>query len=464
MRSIERNLNLYAYLAVKLIDDDLYPHIQNLGRPIPLHEVRKNWEISFKEYRAGKGVKRIGMYLHIPFCTHKCRYCFCDSFVPPGRKMVPLYLAILKKELAYFSDAFSGVELTSLYFGGGTPSILKESELDDLFRSIYAQYALASDAQIIFEATPATLTKEKISLLVRHGVNRLTIGAQTLDEKVMRDVERQGSNRNFKRAFTCAKEAGIPFVNVDLMVGLEGQTLDSFINDMKVVVGLGADMVHINAFKPLSHTPFSREGRKSSADARRCRDIMIHMGKEYLAQHLYADTLHDEMAKSAYARNLQEADLRRQNSSLLGIGYGAQSHVFGHLWYQHPKSINCQPLDLTKIPPCVGIRSNGKREMVKYVVNNLRSGFSKSSFRKIFGVDVEDVFKKELKELEALGKATLTNNEVKTSLQNYKEYITLAKHLYPKDMIREIMEEKGEKFRPHKDYRRELEIYFPETD
>lgn len=461
---ITDNLNFYAYLSLKLIGDDLYPHATQRGCTIRLSTIKKKWELAAAEFESGRGSDKFGLYVHFPYCYPKCFFCYCDSIACADRGEISAYVGLLKKELDYFADAFEGSELTSLYFGGGTPAILSPRDLDDLFSAVYARYGFSVKAPVIFEGTAATLTEEKVKVLVDRGVSRLTIGVQTMDERVMRAYNRTRQNRDFVRVFERTKKLGIPFINIDLIAGLERQSTASFMKDVKLLVDIGADMVHINAFNPLAHTPFSRAGKKMSAGAMKNRDLMVVKGREYLAQHGYSPTLHDEMAKSGDAINTQEADLRQKNASILGIGYGADSHAFGHLWYSHQLCTSAAPFDTKKIPPSMGVKSSRKDEMVHFMVRNLRSGFRRSSFRAIAGKDVEDVFGRQLRELEAMGKVELTSDRVNTSIRNYKEFVMLSKHFYGAGAIRDIRKSIDDMFDPDEDYIRQLDTYFSETD
>ncbi|MFH1434346.1 MAG: radical SAM protein [Pseudomonadota bacterium] len=462
--SIADNLNFYAYLSLKLIGDDLYPHAYQRGRTIRLSTIKKKWELAAAEFESGKGSDKLGFYVHFPYCDTKCFFCYCDSVACDDPDEICAYVGLLKKELDCFADAFEGTRMTSLYFGGGTPALLGPRGLDDLFRAVYARYRFSVMAPVIFEGTAATLTEETVKVLVDRKVTRLTIGLQTLDERVMRAYNRGRQNRDFVRVFERTKTLGIPFVNIDLIAGLEGQSVASFMKDVKLVVDIGADMVHVNAFSPLAHTPFSRAGKKMSAGAMKNRDLMVVKGREYLAARGYSPTLHDEMAKSDDAVNTQEADLRQKNSSMLGIGYGAESHAFGHLWYRHPRCIPAAPFDTAKIPPSTGVKSSAKDELVHFMVRNLRSGFRRSTFRAIAGKDVLQVFGGQLKELEAMGRVEITRERVNTSMRNYKEFVMLSKHFYSAAAIRDICKSLDDAFDPDEDYSGKLDTYFSAMD
>ncbi|MDD3087795.1 MAG: radical SAM protein [Candidatus Omnitrophica bacterium] len=460
MELTAERLNLYRFLTLKLADDDLYPHYR-YGENFTLDEIKFFWRRTVKMILDKKAPKKLGLYIHIPFCHQKCNYCMCDSYVPFSYGQVSEYLALLKKEIGYFSDLFKDVSFTSIYFGGGSPSFLRPVDLDNFLRFIYGSFSFSHDCQVIFEGTPTDLNEEYIDLLMRHGVNRFTIGVQSLDSKVIRNIKRPQTREKFVRIFKYLRKLGAPWINVDLIAGLEGQTKESFVSDVKLMLDLGVDMVHASGFSPLPHTPFSRQGKKFTLENERLRDEMMEAFEEITKNNTGANALEDGAGYKDGAENLQETDLRKENSSLLGIGYSAQSHAFAQAWYEHPCLTHLKKRPTyNKLPLFRGVRSSLKEEMIKFIYNNLQSGFSRRLFRSLFGMDATKVFKREFLLLSKLGKVNIKGDRI--IFQVGPEHLIYSKIFYSKKRLRDILKIHGHSYRENKDYRKELERFYPE--
>lgn len=459
----QEKVNLYRFLSTKLVDDDLYPHC-SYGEKFSLEQVRNFWQRTVKSIASKQAPQKLGLYLHFPFCSHKCNYCFCDSYVPQSYKEVSAYINLIKREMDLFKDIFRSVSFTSVYFGGGSPSYLKPFDLDSIFKYIRGAFRLTPDCQIIFEGTPTDLNKANLDLIAKHGVKRLTIGVQSLNPKVVKLIRRPQTKEKFIRVFKYARQAGIPYINVDLIVGLQGQTVQSFVNDLKLVIKLGADVIHVNGFAPLAHTPFIREGNQISVYQRKNREKMFALAHEIM--HEYAKDVWGEegAALSEAAVNAQERDVRRENSSLLGIGYSAQSHALGQVWYEHPHLIlmDKRP-SFKKLPVFFGVRGSLDEEMRKFMFNNIQRGFSRKFFSDLFKKDALEAFKDEFEELISMNMIKLDGDNVVSCIGPRKEFLALSKLFYSGKRIEAILRVHKKDYCKIRDYKKELDILYADA-
>jgi oxygen-independent coproporphyrinogen-3 oxidase len=174
------------------------------------------------------------LYLHIPFCEKKCFYCsFVVSVGQGGRS--GSYLAALARE----AEGYRGAGVASVYVGGGTPSCLSGEEIRALFRDVVGCFAVRPGAEITFEANPENLSEEKLEALRMGGVNRLSLGAQTFDEKYLRELGRNHNAGTIRKAYQLAVRAGFENINLDLMFGFPEQERTQLINDIHDLTGLG---------------------------------------------------------------------------------------------------------------------------------------------------------------------------------------------------------------------------------
>ncbi len=181
------------------------------------------------------------LYLHIPFCLSKCRYCDFAS-APTDGETRAAYLAALRREIL----ALPKGELDTLYFGGGTPSILSERELASLTEAVARRFCLANDPEISLETNPKTATRDKLRAYRDLGVSRLSIGMQSMIPRELRALGRAHSREDFLRTYEDARAVGFRSVSVDLMYGIPEQTPASLSETLDALLALSPD--HVSAY------------------------------------------------------------------------------------------------------------------------------------------------------------------------------------------------------------------------
>jgi len=170
-------------------------------------------------------MKKLSLYIHIPFChKKKCNYCdfisFCDK-----EKSIETYVKTLLKEIEIRAKSLEkDCEIATIFVGGGTPSVLSTLQMGDILSKIKSVFCVQKDAEITVEANPDTITEEKLVSYLSFGVNRLSIGGQSLNDKVLKIIGRQHTASQLKKAIFLAKKVGFKNINVDMMIGLPTQT------------------------------------------------------------------------------------------------------------------------------------------------------------------------------------------------------------------------------------------------
>ena len=176
-------------------------------------------------------------YIHIPFCLSKCRYCSFVSFDTLAKKTG--YLYSLLKEIDYY---YQGETLKTLYFGGGTPSLMTVDELNKILK----KFNYDESTEITIEVNPDSVDKEYLKGLKEIGFNRLSIGSQTFDDKLLTDIGRRHNAQQIFDTIESARQAGFENISVDLIYGLPNQTLDMLKNDLEIVKTL--DITHVSLY------------------------------------------------------------------------------------------------------------------------------------------------------------------------------------------------------------------------
>ena len=185
-----------------------------------------------------------GIYIHIPFCKQRCRYCSFFSSTKEGKKRE--YINALCKELQTRKDYIDNSNVESIYIGGGTPSTLQQEDFEKLFNTIYNNYNIKEGAEITLEANPDDLSIDYLAMLRSLPFNRLSMGVQSFNDNLLKTLGRRHDANRAIEAFRNARTAGFDNISIDLMFALPGSTADSWSNDLETAIRLQPE--HISAY------------------------------------------------------------------------------------------------------------------------------------------------------------------------------------------------------------------------
>ncbi len=185
-----------------------------------------------------------GIYIHIPFCNSKCAYCGFYSL--PSLKLKERFLEALKAEIVTRKDYLQGDAVTTIYFGGGTPSLLSLKEIGELLHLINAHYPVAPNAEITLEANPDTLSLEYLEGLRQLGVNRLSIGIQSFFDNDLKYLSRRHDSHHAQQCLDWAKQAGFENISIDLIYGLPSSNTEQWNNNLDIFFAYG--LPHLSAY------------------------------------------------------------------------------------------------------------------------------------------------------------------------------------------------------------------------
>ncbi len=274
------------------------------------------------------------LYIHIQFCVKKCDYCDFLSFPCGDEKIRDNYINAMLCELDYYGQNYDEFnDLTSIFIGGGTPSSLSDAELEKLLFNV-ADIVAGSDLEYTMECNPGTLTPEKLAIMRKYGVNRLSLGLQSSNNAELKKLGRIHTFEKFLDSFKLARKAGFDNINIDLMSALPGQTLDSWKDSLEKVVALNPE--HISAYSLIIEegTPFYElygEDAGSEADLKAEdrlpdedteRDI-YHFTKTFLEEHGFKRYEISNYAKPGFECKHNCGYWTREDYA--GIGLGAAS-------------------------------------------------------------------------------------------------------------------------------------------
>ena len=269
------------------------------------------------------------LYIHIPFCVKKCRYCDFLSG-PQDEETRELYTRALINEIKLQTVCPAGTPVDTVFFGGGTPSVLSGSQIERIMEALYSFFLIQEDAEISMETNPGTADEEKLGILKRSGINRLSLGVQSIHDRELALLGRIHTADQARMTFEQARKAGFDNINIDLMSALPGQSFESWADTLEQAVRWAPD--HISAYSLIIEegTPFASMYQNGSLPALPDEDMdreMYHYTGAFLAEHGY-----QRYEISNYAIPGREC---RHNSGYwtghpyLGLGIGAASYVNG---------------------------------------------------------------------------------------------------------------------------------------
>jgi len=268
-----------------------------------------------------------GIYLHVPFCRSKCGYCAFNSRPPADEATLPRYLDALKAELAMRREALARLRVDTIYFGGGTPSLLAPDAIGELIALVktHAQ-ALGDELEITLEANPETLTATNLAGFMAAGVNRISLGAQSFDAEALAWLERRHAPERTGEAFSLAREAGYANIGLDLIVGLPHPHDLAYAADLKHAVELAPE--HLSVYLLSAEEPSRLHTRVEKnevtlLDEETQADIFLD------CHEMLTDAGYEHYEVSNYAR---PGFRSRHNSAYwLGdayLGFGAGAHSY----------------------------------------------------------------------------------------------------------------------------------------
>ena len=348
----------------------------------------------------------MGLYIHIPFCLKKCPYCAFNSYA--GSEVSERYISALEKEMEWLSGLF-GLEscaVDSIYLGGGTPSMLSASDLGRLLSTAASMFKLDKDAEVTIEVNPATVNSEKLKGFREAGINRISIGVQSLNDNKLNLLGRLHSANEAIESFRLARNCGYKNISVDLMTGLPGETLRELKNDLKELEQLSPDHISLYLLNIEKGTDFfdkQEKGELAPANEDIQRDFFLR------ASQILEEDGYFRYETSNYARPGFES---RHNlkywtgADYLGLGAGAHSYLadtgWGMRWWNCllPSSY-CDALEAGRLP-LEGCEILSREEALsEAVLTSLRTrgGLEEISLEKRFGESAFKALIKRAKEL-----------------------------------------------------------------
>ncbi len=357
------------------------------------------------------------LYFHIPFCVHRCAYCDFNTYAGQG-SLIPAYVNALRREIEFVGrsapDQFS---VHTIFFGGGTPSLLSPAQFESIFKAIKKNFDLLDDSENTIEANPGTVSLDNLKELRKIGIDRISFGVQSANSEELRMLERAHDFFDVIEAVSSARKAGFDNLNLDLIYGLPEQTLQTWQTSVKRILDLHPE--HISAYAlTLEHgTPF---GRWSSRGLLPLPDPDLAAEMYEWASDAFESAGYIQYEISNWARPGRECVHNLQywrGLPYLAFGAGGHGYAGGYRYsnvlriktyierFAEPSSFVDHPFPLS--PATVNQHHQStKDDMAEYMMTGLRltrEGIAAPAFRSRFGRELSGVYSKEIRDLIRLG-------------------------------------------------------------
>ncbi|HEY4262980.1 MAG TPA: coproporphyrinogen-III oxidase family protein [Schlesneria sp.] len=362
----------------------------------------------------------MGLYLHIPFCRKRCKFCYFRVYTNQNANAITRYVEALAKEVELLSHehGVQGRELKFVYFGGGTPSYLSSKQLrflrDELSRSVSWDHA----EEVTFECEPGTLSLEKLQTLKDIGITRISLGVENFNDAILEENGRAHLSPEIDRAYGWIQEVGFPQVNIDLIAGMIGETDDNWLKCIERARAMKPDNITIYQMELPFNTLISKEMRELHivspiadwATKRRWVDEAINI----LAQDGYQASSGNELIRNPATDHFVYRDNVWRGCDLLASGVSS----FGHFQGVHYQNLDQLEDYLTTVesgalPINRALRPTDHQRLIREMILQMKEGhISAEPFRRKFGVNILNEFAAPLAAQQAKGYLNVNGDEI----------------------------------------------------
>jgi oxygen-independent coproporphyrinogen-3 oxidase len=361
--------------------------------------------------------QKLSLYFHIPFCLSKCYYCDFNSYAGLSW-LIPQYVDALEKEMQLYDKAIWQFEVKTVYFGGGTPSLLLRESISRILKMCSKNFHTSPNLEVTLEANPGTVEQSFLTQLRESGVNRLSLGVQSFSDNELRLLGRIHSANEAREAFFMARQAGFENINMDLLYALPRQAVSDWQNSLVEAIKLNPDHFSLYPLTLEPRTPLANavaSGLLPRPDADLAADMYL-LALDKLAKEGYS---HYEISNWALPGKLCQHNITYwKNEPYLGFGAGAHSHLDGYRWVnvsspvEYVKHLASLKTKLFQRPYSNSLwvdnieNIDGDLEIAEAVILGLRleEGVNLTDFAHRFGVELYSIYQQQqINELVELG-------------------------------------------------------------
>jgi oxygen-independent coproporphyrinogen-3 oxidase len=371
----------------------------------------------------------LGLYLHIPFCRKRCKFCYFRVYTDKNARDVEVYIAALLKEVELYAatPAVQRRPLHFVYFGGGTPSYLSATQLTELVTALKRLMPWDRAEEVTFECEPGTLQQHKLAALKDLGVTRLSLGIENFDDDILTENGRAHRSPEIFKAYQWARDLGFPQINIDLIAGMVGETEGNWQECIRKTIELGPDSVTIYQMELPHNTVYSQQLRLAGANGggpgtiadwptkRRWVDAAFTRLQEEGYQISSGYTLVKDKQRTSFVYR----DGLWHGADLLGTGVASFGHVSGvHMQNVDDWEHYVGTLEQGRLPLYRALPVRPQELLIRELILQLKTGHLRPAyFQQKFGSDVLDTFGPVFARHQAAGHLTYAPEEVTLTRQ-----------------------------------------------
>lgn len=340
-------------------------------------------------------MKEIGLYIHIPFCKSKCYYCDFTSF-SNQENIVEKYIENLVKELSIYKEIIKEDRIKTIFIGGGTPSYIDEKHIEQILKFIRANFNIETLEEVTIEINPGTLDIKKAKVYKNAGINRISMGVQTLNDTHLKNIGRIHTQKEFYDSYDILRKAGFTNINVDFIFGLPDETIEDVEENLKAIESLKPEHVSYYGLILEKDTPLYRlnKNNKLNLPSESQEREMYHLIKKRLKNMGYR---HYEISNFA----LKEKECKHNIlywtiEPYIGVGLSSHSYLNNRRFWNRD-NFKDYFIDLNKgiLPIEGGEDTNRDMEIAEFSIMSLRliEGIDKKRFKERFEKDIKYYFK-----------------------------------------------------------------------
>jgi oxygen-independent coproporphyrinogen-3 oxidase len=342
----------------------------------------------------------LGLYLHIPFCRKRCKFCYFRVYTDKNARDVDVYLDALVREIALYANmpVAQGRPLHFVYFGGGTPSFLSAAQLHGLFEKVQALLPWKNAEEVTFECEPGTLQQHKLETLKDLGVTRLSLGIENFDDAILEANGRAHLSAEIFRSYAWARALEFPQINIDLIAGMVGETWDKWRDTIRKTLELAPDSVTVYQMELPFNTVFSKElhiAGQNTVDPAQVAD--------WPTKRAWVDYAFNEFVKAGYAISSAYTVVRDpaktkfvyrdslwRGADMFGTGVASFGHVSNvHVqnvdsWEKYVEMLGRGELPLARALSVAPHQGLLREMMLQLKTGRLQTGY----FQRKFGADI----------------------------------------------------------------------------
>jgi len=447
---VHRDLELFRHaISVKPNKNnvyDTYSHflMQNIGLKDEGF-IKKAWQRHVDGIRSGKNQKRLSFYIHMPYCKTNCTFCVYPSTTMTSDQQVEDYVQFLITKMEEYAPLFSGVPFDTFYMGGGTPSVLSAEQLDRLFTTLFSLFEFEKDGERAIEFNPSTTTMEKLKVLEKHHFNKFSIGVQSLSPRVLKINKRMYQTRKMvEEAISNFKKVDLNYINVDLLLGLKGDTPQEFLSSFEDICQMAPNNICIYPVK--TNDKYISENYHNFAEFEEfyyplfgavTSQLIATAGKNGFLPSPDTD-MKSYVKPMIFVRNHQKgktldytySHFSIEEASIFCLGFYSHARIANLMDYRHVdrnarnsmflKHFSSHPpeyaYDVDLISP--------RFERVKFIVQNFykHRSLSRAAYRQRYGQDIATDFPYAVRALETLGVLSPTPERIDFGQKDEKFY------------------------------------------